>query len=292
MPGDTQIVDERGYKQDPEGDADQNPQASSPTGDQPAEQPTPDSRAAGDTAAGKPPETVPLARFNEVNDKLNKLSSLAPLAELVRDESDIHEMRAALLRKQLGISEKPATAPVSAAPEPTAADVDKFVEALTPSFAANPVKTAMAISQAIARQESEKSSAPLAGLVISLAIQNFKAEMAGHPLYKVVAPIFNDMVGAIPRSEFRGKDDSEIRRALASKWSEAAGRAMMTAYDVAVREGKIKPNGEAPVPPNYGGGSGGKGSAKGQFGSLTADEVTAGKRLGLTDKELEEMGRE
>jgi len=289
-------LDERGFHQDPERDADPNPQSDSSTAEQPATQSSPDSQPAGGTAGGgKPPETVPLERFKEVEGQLKKLEPLSRLASLVNNEEDIAAMQATLMRRRLGIPDEPAAQaqpPVQGNPDADSAAVDKFVESVTPAFTANPVKTSLALAKAVAQREAQAAAAPVANLVVGLSIQNFKAEISAHPMFRLAAPIFDVMVSKIPRESLHSKNDVEMRSILQMTWRAAVGQAMMDAMDDAIKTGKIKPN-ATQQPPNYGAGAGGgQGGGGSKYGKLTEDEIAAGKRLGLNEEDLVALGKE
>jgi len=274
---------------EPAGDVEINPEVASSGDKQTPESADSTKPKGGDVA---PEQSVPLARFQELEAKLKRFAPLESLVELTeRDPNLVREIQADALRRELGIT-KQGAAPVAPTPESKSDDVEKFVEAVTPAYVKDPVRTALAIAQASAKAEADKIAEPVRGMVISLAIQNFKAEMAADPFYRMVAPIFDELVNSIPRASLKGTDDAGLRRILQSSYHAATGLAMRKAYTEAVASGKIKVNGavEPEKAPNYAGAGGG--GSKG--GTVKIDRATYefAKRSGMTDQEIAEMVRE
>ena len=87
--------------EEPEGE-ELNPQDESSVVDKTQEKDT--SEAAAGAAAGKDqPKVVPLERFKEVEDKLKSYAALEPLRDLlVQNPAAIHDLRAEIIRRQMG----------------------------------------------------------------------------------------------------------------------------------------------------------------------------------------------
>lgn len=258
--------------------------------------------AEGSTAT-QPAEDVRayVEKIKDLEEKLSRFKTLEPLAEALESNPHlIHDIRASLVGRLSSQPPSASTQPHPSTPQPAVApagvpDLDKLSEALMPLFAQDPVKASLAIAQMVARAEAERAASeaatPVSHLVTSLAIQNFKSEMSSHPFYKLVAPVFDEMVSQIPRDQFRGKDDAQIRQILSSTWYAAQGVAVQRAYEKALKEGKITVDGGAtPAPPNYGGGRGA--SAPSGRSKLTREQLLLAKMAGLTQKDIEELEAE
>jgi len=268
----------------PAGDSGNSPVAS-PAVKEPDKSGSATTQVPGDKGTGSQPQTVPLERFQEVDRELNRYRPLESIRdELDKDPSLIHDIRATIAQRGRPVQ----TQPAAAAAEPSAdATMQKFIETMTPVFAENPIKGALAISSLVADKAVEKTAETLQSSIVSLAIAGFKADMRSHPMYGAAFPHFDRLVADIPAKDFRGMTEPQIRSRLAQEFLKAVGIASMDAYTKAVKEGKLTPMGEPPSPPNYSG-SGSRGG-EGKAGELTADEMRLAKEAGLDDADIQAM---
>lgn len=237
-----------------------------------------------DPSGGKP---EPGAKAPESEHAAQRIEELTRRLREIEEDPDVLEARAKRLRRQLG---EPEAQPVPHQPEPQPVqrpeDVAAAEQALIQELTKAPVKTIVGIAAEVAKRIVEQQTGPLAQSVFTTTLNQYRAARSQYPLFRSIAPIFEELVAKIDRKAVANQSAEQIWALLQATEDLALGRGARLTY-----EKSLAPTLGAPAPAREPAPQMGVSGAAGAVGgprkyNIPRDVIVLGRAAGLSDKEI------